>query len=192
VTRRGALQALALVALGILSLAPARRLGEMRQGIVDRIRPRLDPDSPTGTLPDAARGAIVAFGEVLAVGRPLSPDERQAFLEGVDDQTRTTPGQLALYRMTADLLDGLARGRFAALDIADRTALLVRHSLTAFPVATRECLLPFRRRELAVRALAAPALVTAFYRSAAGWAVVGYRVFPGRCGDPLRYTRAES
>ena len=164
----------------------------MRQGIVDRIRPRLDPDSPTGTLPDAARGAIVAFGEVLAMGRPLSPDERQALLEEVDDQTRTIRGQLALYRMTADLLDGLARGRFAALDIADRTALLVRHSLTAFPVATRECLLPFRRRELAVRALAAPALVTAFYRSAAGWAVVGYRVFPGRCGDPLRYTRAES
>jgi hypothetical protein len=59
-------------------------------------------------------------------------------------------------------------------------------------VSTAECLLPFRREELTVRALAVPELIAGYYRCAAGWAVVGYVAYPGRCGDPRRYTRAEA
>ena len=190
-TRRRALQALALLVLGALSVELVRRIERLKQAVAGWIRPQLDASSPTGTLTDRERDTLVAFGEILAVGRRLSPGERRFLIEEVDDQTRTTPGQLALYRMTADLLDRLARAGFAALDVRARAELLVRHALTSYPVRTRECVLPFRRPELAVRALAVPALIAAYYRSAAGWAVVGYDVFPGRCGDPLRYTRAE-
>ncbi|HEY7602024.1 MAG TPA: hypothetical protein VIB60_05925, partial [Methylomirabilota bacterium] len=187
-----ALQALALLVLGALSAAfLARRVEWLRRAVAERIRPGLDTGAPTGALPDPARDTLVAFGEILAVGRPLSPGERLAFLEEVDDQARTVPGQLAAYAMAAGLLDRLAGTRFAALDLRQRVELLVRHGLTSYPARTRECLWPFRREELAVRELAAPALITAYYRSAAGWAVVGYDVFPGRCGDPVRYTRAE-
>ena len=191
-TRRRALQALALLVLGALAVVLVRRLEWLRRTVAEWIRPRLDASAPTGTLPDGERDTLVAFGEVLAVGRPLSPGERQALLEELDEETRFTPGQLALYRMTAGLLDRLAGTRFAALDLPARADVLVRHGLTSYPVRTLECLWPFRRRELAVRALAVPGLITAYYRSAAGWAVVGYDVFPGRCGDPRRYTRAEA
>jgi hypothetical protein len=191
VTRRRALQALALLVLGALSAAFLVRGVEWLRRAAERVRPRLDAAGPTGALPDPARETLVAFGEILAVGRSLSPGERLAFLEEVDDQARTVPGQLAAYAMAAGLLDRLAGTRFAALDLRQRVELLVRHGLTSYPARTRECLWPFRREELAVRELAAPALITAYYRSAAGWAVVGYDVFPGRCGDPVRYTRAE-
>lgn len=134
----------------------------------------------------------MSFGEVLAVGRPLSAVEKLNFIEQIDDQTRNVPGYLALYRMTANLLDRLVQTSFSALDIRDRTELLVRHQLTSYDVSTRECLFSFQRQELAVRALAVPDLIKSYYRSAAGWAVVGYEAFPGRCGDLNRYTRAES
>jgi hypothetical protein len=185
------LQALALAGLAALALGLRRRMDGLKQAVEARVRPQLDASSPTGALPDRERDTLVAFGESLAVGRRFSPAERRAFIEEVDDQTRTTPGQLAVYRMTAGLLDRLTRESFATLDIRDRAELLARHALTSYPVRTRECLLAFRRQELAVRALATPALIVAYYRSAAGWAVVGYDTFPGRCGDPLRYTRAE-
>jgi hypothetical protein len=35
-------------------------------------------------------------------------------------------------------------------------------------------------------------LVGGYYNSPAGWAVVGYAHFPGRCGDLGRYVRPEA
>jgi hypothetical protein len=190
-TRRKVFQAFLLVIVGSLSLEFLRRGQWLRQVVAGWVRPRLDSSSLTGTLSDGERENIVAFGEILAVGKRLSAIERLHFIEQVDDQTRTTPGYLTLYRMTANLLDRLAQSNFSTLDIHDRTELLVRHHFTSYEVSTRECLLAFRRQELAIRVLAVPGLIAGYYRSAAGWAVVGYETFPGRCGDLIRYTRAE-
>jgi len=191
-TRRKLLQVFWVVTLGLLSLEFLRRAGAFKEVVAGWIRPRLDPSSPTGALSDRNRETIVAFGEVLAVGGSLSALEKVSFIEEIDDQTRNVPGYLALYRMTANLLDRLAQTRFSALDIRDRTDLSVRHRLTSYGVSTRECVFSIQRQELAVRALAVPDLIAAYYRSAAGWAVVGYETFPGRCGSLGRYTRAES
>jgi hypothetical protein len=192
VNRRRALQALILVGAGLLALGLLRRATWLTQAVATWLRPRLDVSSPTGTLAEGERETIVAFGEVLTTGRRLSPAERQSYSDYIDEQTMSTPGQLALYRMTTRRLDRLARGRFSALDIRDRAALMVRHDLCSYHVSTFECLQPWRRQELAVRALAASSLIVGYYRCAAGWAVVGYETFPGRCGDPRRYTRAEA
>jgi len=44
----------------------------------------------------------------------------------------------------------------------------------------------------AIRTRAVPDLIGGYYGSPAGWAVVGYTTFPGRCEDLTRYVRAES
>jgi hypothetical protein len=191
VTRRRLLQVLVLVVVGLLSLGLLRRGAWLARAVANRFRPRRDASSPTGTLTPGERDTIVAFGEILAAGRRLPPAERRSYEDEIDLQTRGRPGQLALYRMTAGLLDRLAHTSFSALDLPDRAALVVRHGLSAYRVRTREYLLPYRRQELAVRALAVPDLIVGYYRCAAGWAVVGYQAFPGRCGDARRYTRAE-
>ena len=48
---------------------------------------------------------------------------------------------------------------------------------------------PDETREVLARAV--PDLIAGYYNSAAGWAAVGYAVFPGQCGDLDRYTRPQ-
>ena len=47
---------------------------------------------------------------------------------------------------------------------------------------------PFPDDASLVRTRVVPNLIAGYYASPAGWAVVGYDVFPGRCGDLARYT----
>jgi hypothetical protein len=191
-TRRRALLLLALAVAGLLTIGLQRHLARLKSAVARRLRPRLDASAPTGTLSDRERDTILAFGEVLAADRPLSPVERRSYGEQIDEQTLSTPGRAALYRSVAGLLDRLAGASFSGLDIRDRAAMVARHNLAAYRVSTTEYLLPFRRQELTVRVLAVPELIAGYYRCAAGWAVVGYAAYPGRCGDPRRYTRAEA
>jgi hypothetical protein len=177
-----------LATVALVALWRPRQLGQV---LARYLEPRLDSSSPTGTLSRGEMENLVAFGEVLVEGRPLSADERRHLIEHVDERTQSAPGYLALYRMTASLLDRLAGTRFAALDLSERTDVMTRHRLTPSEVGTTEYLLPFRRQELRVRALAVPDLIRGYYRSPAGWAVVGYEAFPGRCSNLIRYTLPE-
>jgi hypothetical protein len=192
VTRRRALLLLALVVAGALTVGLRRHIARLKSAVASRLRPRLDASAPTGTLPEHERDTILAFGEVLAADRALSPAERRSYGEHIDEQTRSTPGQLAAFRLAAELLDRLAGTSFSSLDIGERVALVARHGLAAHRVSTTEYLLPFRRQELTARVLAVPELIAGYYRCAAGWAVVGYAAYPGRCQDPRRYTRPEA
>jgi hypothetical protein len=192
VTRRRALLLLALAVAGALTVGLRRHIARLKGAVASRFRPRLDASAPTGTLSDRERDTVLAFGEVLAADRALVPAERRSYGEHIDEETRSTPGQLAVFRVAAALLDRLAETSFSSLDIGERAALVARHRLAAYRVSAAEYLLPFRREELTVRALAVPALIAGYYRCAAGWAVVGYAAYPGRCGDPRRYTRAEA
>ena len=189
-TRRRLLTLLLLI-LGAVVIPFLWRPWRLIQLVADAFKPRIDPSSATGALSDDEMASVVAFAEVLVEERTLSPAERGYLIEHVTDRTRSTPGYLALYRTTATLLDRLARTSFAALDLRGRADVMIRHRLTVSEVRIREYLLPFRRPELLVRALAVPDLIHGYYRSPAGWAVVGYAAFPGRCSNLIRYTRRE-
>jgi hypothetical protein len=184
--RRELLRAFALV-LGDVRASVPEEPAPLAPG---QVRPRVasSPSPRVGeALSDSEREALLAFAEVLVEGRPLSPSERGALLSHLEDRVRAWEGTLALYRDTAALLDRLAGTGFSTLGLRERTELV-----------TREGLGPSRRRieggddaARAARTRVAPDLIAGYYASPAGWAVVGYEVYPGRCGDLTRYTRPE-
>ena len=156
-----------------------------------RFKPRLDATAP-GVLFEREMQTIVAFAAVLVEGRELDGQEASYVVEHVTDKAGRMPGYLALYRKTAGLLDRLAGAPFSSLSLEQRTGLMVQHRFTDYDVRIRECLRLWGRESLAVRALAVPDLIGGYYLSPAGWAAVGYRAFPSRCGDLTRYTSAEA
>jgi hypothetical protein len=190
-TRRRALEILTAVVLGMAALVFFWRPRWLWRLIPSLLAPRLDASSPTGVLAEGQMQTVLAFAEVLVEVRGLSPVERRHLAEHIDTRTRNTPGYFSLYRTTARLLERLGGGQFSVLDPGRRAEMMVRHRLVPSEVRLREYLMPFRRQALAVRGLAAPDLIEAYYRSPAGWAVVRYAAFPGRCGSLLRYTLSE-
>jgi hypothetical protein len=137
---------------------------------------------------------LLAFGEVLVAGStPLPPGERALLVAHIEQRLPQGGGYYAdLYRTTVGLLARLAGVRFALLDAADRAALVTRHRLAIADVHPDEPLGAFADEVRAVRTRAVPDLIGGYYASEAGWGVVGYNAFPGRCGDLARYTRAET
>jgi len=191
VTRRSILQLLAGAAGAALALLLLWRPQRLAQLVSLRFKPRLDATAP-GVLSKRETETIVAFAAILVEGRELDAQETSYVVEHVTDRAGKTPGYLALYRKTAGLLDRLAGAPFSSLPLEQRIGLMVRHRFTDRDVRIREYLRPWGRETLAVRALAVPDLVGGYYFSPAGWAAVGYRAFPSRCGDLTRYTRAEA
>jgi hypothetical protein len=174
----------------VLGDVPASVPGEPAPRPSGQVLPRVaSAPPPVGgeALSDLERETLLAFAEVLVEGRPLSPSERGALLSHIEDRVRAWDGTLALYRDTAALLDRLAGTGFSTLGLRERSALVARDGLGPSP----------RRIDRAddaartVRTQVAPDLIAGYYGSPAGWAVVGYGVFPGRCGDLSRYTRPE-
>jgi hypothetical protein len=145
-------------------------------------------DSPL--LSEREVETLLAFAEAIVGGRPLSPAARSDLAAHVRESAESEPEQRAVYRRAAGSLDCLATGRFSALSLSDRAALIARHRLAGAGAAsdgTAE-----RCPETAeIRSRVLPDLVAAYWRSPAGWAVVGYAAFPGRCSDLTRYTQRE-
>jgi len=135
---------------------------------------------------------LVAFGEVLVEGRRLPPAERDHLVDHIKDSAQGSREKLALYRTTAALLDRLAGGPFARLEIAERIELVRRHRLDIRGTPADAGIAHLGPTEKDVREKAVPDLINGYWRSPAGWAAVGYGVFPGRCGDLTRYTRPEA
>ena len=190
-TRRRVLQAPLLALLGtpaweLLRAAAAPLPAEEPAGPADA-----QSLAATGTLPRDAMHTVLAFAEVLVGESPLTREERENLVEHIDDRTRHVAGYLTLYRLTAGLLDRLAGTPYAALGLAARKDLVVRHRLTPAPAQAAASPPAAEGQEHLVRTLAAPDILGGHYASAAGWAIVGYTVFPGRCGDLTRYTRPE-
>jgi hypothetical protein len=142
---------------------------------------------PAG-LSDAERTTLLAFAEVLVGGRPFSPPERGEILNHLDDRIKASEPMLILYREAAASLDQRAGARFSALGIRSRTELVARDHLAPSPGQLH----PPDDDAYRVRTRVAPDLIAAYYRSSVGWAIVGYTVFPGRCGDLTRYTHPEA
>ena len=139
-------------------------------------------------LSPAELDTLVAFGEVVVEGRALTGDARTTLSAAGVEAVDRASDRIGLYRGAAQLLDRLAGREFAGLNLADRTALVTAHRL-GLRVAQDEPALSDDARF--IRTSLAPELVVEYWRSAAGWAAVGYQTFPGRCGDLARYTRPE-
>jgi hypothetical protein len=150
-----------------------------------------DAAPSSGTLSQLELDDLVAFGEVLVEGRALSSAERGFLLQHIEDRMKRTPESLALYRTTVTTLEQLAGRPFARLDLHARTELVARHRLGVSQISADETLGPLSSQTQTVRTQVVEDLIGGYYNSPAGWAVVGYDTFPGRCGDLTRYTRAE-
>lgn len=135
---------------------------------------------------------LVAFAEVLVGGDAL-PAVEQGYLADHIQQQLATGGEhhAELYLTTVRVLTRLSGSRFATLDLAERRALVARHRLGVSNVRPDESPGTSRADVRTVRTRAVPDFIDGYYASPAGWAVVGYSAFPGRCGDLMRYTRAE-
>jgi hypothetical protein len=143
--------------------------------------------APAALSPSDMRD-LVAFAEVLVGGDALPSAEQGYVVDHIQEQVATGGDyHLDLYLTTVRLLARLSGSRFATLDLAERRALMARHRLGVSTVRPDEGTV--RGDVRTVRTRAAPDLIDGYYASPAGWAVVGYSAFPGRCGDLLRYTR---
>lgn len=189
-SRRGLIRSV-ILALGI---DPARVLDPVPRWARDlRAGGRAAAEAAVapGGLSTSELDDLVAFAELLVEGRPLSPPERAHLVENIEERTARERDYLALYQTTVSLLKRLAGRRFASLDVPRRIDLIQRHRLNSADVDPDEKLGPFADDVRAVRTRALRDLIADYYGSPAGWAVVGYDAFPGRCGDLERYTRDE-
>jgi hypothetical protein len=184
VTKRKFLAILSGAVAGLVGLPLLRRYDWSAA-----LLPEVPSSAAKGVLKPAESAILLAYAEALADDRDFSDETRQYMKTHLDRRTENDAGYLALYEMTAAFLTKL--GDFAKLTRAQRVALLEQHGMMSCRVHRRECLSPFGRSKRMIRAFAASDLVSSYYMSAAGWAVVGYSVFPGGCGDLRRYTQPE-
>ncbi len=174
----------------ILASGPAWLAGCMARAR-DIVSPGVVPAAKTGALSTAEMDTLIAFGEVIVEGRTLAPTERRILADYIEDRTEKSAEHLWLYRMAASTLDRAAGRQFASLGLWERRELIEREGLGGRRAQSEADLgVPATLRALWTRTV--PDLIRGYYRSAAGWAVVGYETFPGRCGDLMRYTRRES
>ena len=154
-----------------------------------------DPEAEAAVAADpltrAERDDLIAFAELLVEGRPLARADREAYVAEIEIRAALDDESLPLYRATVRVLRRLAGQRFSKLGVPARSALIARHRLDSRHVAPGADLGPFGDDVRLVRTRALASLIGAYYGSSAGWQVVGYDTFPGRCGDLARYTRTE-
>jgi hypothetical protein len=181
-----------LLALGGEQVGLLGRLGRWAKSVAAALAPSPAESAPAVLSPSDVRD-LVAFAEVLVGGDALPTVERAYLVDHVQQQQRAADGEyyVALYLTTVRVLTRLSGARFATLDLAVRRALMARHRIGVSNVRPDESPGTLRGDVRTVRTRAVPDLISGYYASPAGWAVVGYSIFPGRCGDLMRYTRAE-
>lgn len=159
-----------------------------------RPAPVLDPTAPTGVPTDAELETLQALAARLF---PSSAGDTGVALarRHVIDQSARVPGMLLEYRRAVRLLDasGGDDRPFAARPVDGQQATL----LALFPPYTTAAWGGRLRARLftpeaarSARVFVIADLLAAYFRSAQGWATVGYTHFPGvAAADPLAYTR---
>lgn len=170
-----------------------------RPHLAKLVRPKLDTSFPLGSLQDDEMHTIVALCKTLLWEVSVMP--AKYFQDYVNAITNSEPGFLKEYQSAAKLLDAtskrlFARGaplRFRDLSRTERDKvvqkLLWRYDASDRIVRKIEKI-EATRDALALRIYVMKPLIKYYYRSAYGWAVVGYKSFPGRPPlDPRAYTR---
>lgn len=185
-TRRGLLHRLLLV-FGFEPVPRWNRTGRLADVAAQSVH--ADTRAPASPLARSEVDDLVAFGEILAAGAPVGPHARDLLAEHIAHQVARRPSEVLVpYRTTVRLLERLGGARFATLAPLERSALVTRFRLGSAATLPDEDLGPFPDDASLVRTRVVPDLIAGYYASPAGWAVVGYDVFPGRCGDLARYT----
>jgi hypothetical protein len=200
ITRRRFLAVALGGSLGVFPVVAFPLPGRVRD-LLSPPEPRLDSASDTGLLGDEEMTEVVALAETL-LPQHLDPGVTQRFVQHhVDERTSKEQGYLEEYeravallqRTTGSLVD--AGARFSALSLVERNTVLselletrrtgVRRLGNLFDRILGATEIP------AFRIYVVEDLLRAFYRSAEGWAVVGYTNYPGvPARDPREYTRA--
>jgi hypothetical protein len=157
--------------------------------------PALDPRGSTGPLSEAQHRTLFSLLVVLAADEGASPT---ALRDHLDREASSRPGLLGEIVAGLSLLETATRRRhpgraFHDLSFEDRDQVL--HSiLRAYPhpfrgpawrrrgkvTAENLDILSAGRRARRFRLFVARELLAHYYTTAAGWAVVGYRAYPGR------------
>jgi len=185
-TRRGLIRRLLLI-FSIQWIVPWRGAGR-RSLAAAQPAPQVS-EPPAETLSALELDDLVAFGEVVVGPGTLSPIERGFLVDHIRYRAPRASGYyLSLYRTTTGLLGRLAGVRFSSLDVDQRNALVTRYRLSSSRVWPDEDLGPFPDDARTVRTRVVGDLIGGYYGSPAGWAVVGYDAYPGRCSDLARYT----
>lgn len=191
-TRRGALRAL-LLSVGLDAFVHVPRAGRPAAEAAARLaEPTLAVESSTSALSSVDLDDLLAFAEVLLrEGKPFLPAERRDLIDHIEYRVARDPSALSLYRTTITVLERLAGARFATLDAPPRIEVMTRHRLASSRVRPDEPAGPYPDETREVRTRVVRDLIGGYYNAPAGWAAVGYDVFPGQCGDLERYTRSE-
>jgi hypothetical protein len=186
-TRRGLIRRLLLIFTASAGL-PWPVAGRQE---VEAAQPVQAGDTPAPALSASELDDLVAFGEVVVGSGPLSPLERGFLIDHIQYRLPRADGHyFSAYRTTVGLLRRLAGVRFSSMDVEQRRALVTRYRLGTARVWPDEELGPFPDDVRTVRTQVVADLIGGYYRSPAGWAVVGYDAHPGRCSDLARYTVA--
>ena len=190
-TRRTVLLLLAAAASAVASLvALLRDRRAVWLTLERRFAPRIDRSSPPGRLSRDEMDTVLAYADVLLADTGISRAARSELEQHVSDRCEHEPGYYAAYRLAVSVLDETERTRFARRSLDERRRVVHGRNLHRYDVRARDWLWSFDRQALAVRALVGRDLVTGYFLSPSGWAVVGYAAFPGRCRDLTDYTRA--
>jgi len=187
VARRSFLQKLLFVA----GVTPVGLIGCRSGRSLETVPTSLDPQSKPGALSRADIDDLVALTGVVVEGRNLGHAEGDYVIEHVEHRARQSPEYVALYRTTVETLGQLAGRRISTLEVGERLEFVRRHRLDDPRLRGDEDPGQASGAVKEVRRRAVPDLIEGYFRSPAGWAVVGYTTFPGRCGDLTRYTRPE-
>jgi len=184
---------LATAVTGVVMVAAGAYVA--RPHLSKRAHPVLNVTSSRGVLQADEMQTVIALGETLAPSKFMLPQD--FFREFVDDVTRTRPGLLKEYQGAVQLLDTHAQGfgdatRFHALASSARDEVL-RALLWHYDAgnATARKLEGFAtsRDVSALRIYVMDPMIEHYYRSPLGWAVVGYKSFPGMPpGNARAYT----
>ena len=163
----------------------------------------VDPATGKGPLGLDVEIRLWSLAVVLLPSR-IDPEGRSAVEEHLRWRAEESPGYRAAFTQGLALLDRETRNRFpkqvrfGALSREEGNQVLT--SLLAgidpyprFRQVPREVLLSYfdqgRLERFYFRRHVVSEILHAYYQSAAGWGLVGYEAFPGRCGGPGFYSR---
>jgi hypothetical protein len=201
-TRRRFLIVILVVFIGIalvLAVLPVRFLNLNRR-IANYKKLSLDKSYPTGMLSEKEMVTILALSKALVPKDETLETGDDFFRNHINYKTSNVRGYLKEYREGVRLLEETtkeiigANNSFSELSMSEiekvlesilwryRSDEVIESFLEKFFVS---------KRKLAFREFVVRDILKAFYKSRAGWAVVGYSHFPGvPAKDPREYTRS--
>ena len=163
----------------------------------------VDPATGTGPLSPDLERRLWSLAVVLLPSR-IEPEGRSAVEEHLRWRALESPGYRAAFAEGLALLDQETTNRFRKQvrfgDLSREEANQVLGSLLAgidphprYRQVPREVLLSYfdhgRLARFHFRRHVVSEILHAYYQSGAGWALVGYEAYPGRCGGPGFYSR---